>query len=140
MPSSNSSSPLSPDEAAVRAVPQRIMAAWAQNDADAFAEVFAEDGTMILPGDVFVKGREGIRSFMAAGYSGPYRGTRVYGEPISATFLGDSAGVLITQGGVLAPGETEVAPERAVRAMWVLSKQDGEWLIAAYQNTPIGVS
>ncbi|MET8051099.1 MULTISPECIES: SgcJ/EcaC family oxidoreductase [unclassified Streptosporangium] len=124
----------------MRAVPQRIMAAWAQNDADAFAEVFAEDGTMILPGDVFVKGREGIRSFMAAGYSGPYRGTRVYGEPISATFLGDSAGVLITQGGVLAPGETEVAPERAVRAMWVLSKQDGEWLIAAYQNTPIGVS
>jgi uncharacterized protein (TIGR02246 family) len=140
MPSSNPAPTLSPDETAVRAVPQRIMAAWAQNDPDAFAEVFAEDGTMILPGDVFVSGREGIRSFMAAGYAGPYKGTRVYGEPVAAKFLGDSAGVLITQGGVLAPGETEVAPERAVRAMWVLSKQDGEWLIAAYQNTPVGAS
>jgi uncharacterized protein (TIGR02246 family) len=126
------------DTTAVREVPQRIIAAWAENDGDAFADVFTEDATMILPGGIYVTGREGIRAFMSAAYSGPYKGTRVFGEPVSAKFLGTEAAVLVTKGGVLTGKETEVAPERAVRATWVLAKQDGQWLITAYQNTPIG--
>lgn len=138
MANSSNSSTISADQAAVREVPGRIMAAWAANDAEAFAAVFTEDATMILPGGVFVTGRDEIRSFMAAGYAGPYRGTRVFGEPVSVKFLGPDASVVITKGGVLAPGETEVAPERAVRAMWILRKQGDQWLITAYQNTPVG--
>lgn len=92
---------------------------------------------MILPGNVFIKGRAGIRDFMAAAYAGPYGGTRVYGEPIAAKFLGPDFGILITKGGILAPGDTEVAAERAVHAMWVLARQDGQWLLTAYQNSPI---
>ncbi|GAA4549722.1 SgcJ/EcaC family oxidoreductase [Amycolatopsis samaneae] len=121
--------------AAVTAVPQRIIDAWAGNDAEAFADVFAEDGTMALPG-VFVKGREGVKNFMAAGYAGPYKGTRVYGEPIDVKFLGADSAVVVTLGGVLGKGETEIAEERKVRALWVLAKNDGEWQLAAYQNTP----
>jgi uncharacterized protein (TIGR02246 family) len=139
MPTSNPAT-IASDEIAVREVPGRIVAAWAQGDAGAFAEVFTEDGTMILPGNVFVQGRDQIQAFMAAGYSGPYKGTRVYGEPVAAKFLGNEAAVLITKGGVLAPGETEVAPERAVRAMWILVKQDGQWVLTAYQITPIGAA
>ncbi|MGN9846982.1 SgcJ/EcaC family oxidoreductase [Nonomuraea sp. H19] len=126
------------DTTAVREVPRRIIAAWAKNDGDAFADVFTEDATMILPGGIYVTGREDIRAFMGAAYSGPYKGTRVFGEPVSAKFLGPEAAVLVTKGGVLTGQETEVAPERAVRATWVLAKQDGQWLITAYQNTPIG--
>lgn len=137
MCSDNSAATPAVDEGAARAVPQRIMDAWAQNDAEAFANVFTDDGTMILPGNIFVKGRAGIQQFMARGYAGPYKGTRVFGEPIATKFLGPDFGILITQGGVLAPGETAVAPEREVHAMWVLSKQDGQWLITAYQNSPI---
>jgi uncharacterized protein (TIGR02246 family) len=123
------------DLAAVAAVPQRIVDAWAEHDADAFGEVFTEHGTMALPG-IFVKGREGVKKFMAAGYSGPYKGTRVFGEPIDVQFLGADSAVVITLGGVLAPGETTVAPERQVRAVWVLAKENGTWQLAAYQNTP----
>jgi uncharacterized protein (TIGR02246 family) len=136
--SSNSSTVLADDAVAVRGVPQRISAAWADNDADAFAAVFTEDATLILPGDIYLTSREQIRSVMAAGFAGPYRGTRVFGEPLSARFLGAGTAVVVTKGGVLAPGETEVAAERTIRATWVLTKQGSAWLIAAYQNTPVG--
>jgi uncharacterized protein (TIGR02246 family) len=138
MSSTNGSSTVATEQAAVAAVPRRIIEAWAGNDADAFAAAFTEDGTMALPGGVFVKGRAGVKEFMAAGYAGPYKGTRVHGDPVDLRFLGEDAAVVVTVGGVLAPGETEVSRERAVRAIWVLAKQDGEWLIAAYQNTPLG--
>lgn len=119
---------------------RRITEAWASNDADAFADVFTTDGIMILPGGVFLTSREEIRSFMRAAYAGDYRGTGVFGEPIAVRSLGADAGVVITKGGVLAPGETEVSPDHTIRATWVLAEQDGEWQIASYQNSPISTA
>ncbi|MEU9835321.1 SgcJ/EcaC family oxidoreductase [Streptosporangium sp. NPDC048047] len=123
------------DITAVSEVPKRIIAAWAANDADAFAEVFTEDATMVLPG-VFVSGRDGIRGYMAGAYAGPLRGTRVAGEPISVRFTGADGAILVTRGGALVGDETQPAPERAVHATWVLAKQDGRWLLTAYHNAP----
>lgn len=121
--------------ATVAALPQRIVDAWEAHDPDAFAAVFTEDGSMILPG-VYCKGRSEIRTFMAEGFSGQYRGTRITGKPIDLRLLNDSSAVLLTQGGVLAPGETDVDDRRAIRASWVAVKQGGEWQLAAYQNSP----
>ena len=38
--------------------------------------------------------------------------------------------------GLDAPSETAVADQRAIRATWVIVRQDGEWRLAAYQNSP----
>lgn len=130
------SGPIDADVAAARDVPRRIVAAWADNDGDAFAAVFTQDASLILPGNVYLKSREEIRSYMTAGFAGPYKGTQVYGVPVNVRFLRPDVALMITEGGVLAPGETTVAPERAVRAAWLLAKQEGTWLITAYQNTP----
>jgi uncharacterized protein (TIGR02246 family) len=128
------------DIAAVSAFPGRITAAWADHDADAFAELFTEDGTLILPNDVYLSSRAEIRSFMGQAFAGPYRGTQVTGTPLALKTLGDDAALIITRGGVLAPGATELAADAAIRATWVLTRKDGEWLIAAYQNTPVGTA
>lgn len=125
------------DKAAVAAVPKRIVEAWANYNADMFAATFTDNGSLILPGDVYLRGSAAIGSYMAAAFAGPYKGTQVFGQPLDLRFLAADVAVLTTYGGVLVPGETEVAPERAVRAMWVVVKQDGEWKIAAYQNTPV---
>lgn len=125
------------DHAAIAALPARIVAAWAAHDADAFGAVFVEDGTMILPG-LFLKGRDTIVDYMRQAYAGPYRGTTVTGQPIDVRFLAADVALVLTDGGVLAPGETTVAPERAIRASWLMVKRDGAWHLAAYHNSPSG--
>jgi uncharacterized protein (TIGR02246 family) len=122
--------------AELAAVPGRLVSAWAAQDAEAFSQLFIQDGTMILPG-VYKKGREDIRKHMEAGYSGPYKGTSVTGTPLEIKPLGSDAFALITVGGVLAPGEQEVSTKEAIRASWILVKDDdGTWRLAVYQNCP----
>jgi uncharacterized protein (TIGR02246 family) len=123
------------DMAQLAAVPQRIVAAWAKNDAEEFASIFLEDGILVLPG-VLLHNRAEIRDYMDAGFAGPYKGTNVTGQVVEARTLGPGSAVVVTEGGVLAPGESSVAPERAIRAFWVLVQRDGGWALASYMNTP----
>jgi uncharacterized protein (TIGR02246 family) len=123
------------DQAAIAAVPARMVAAWAAHDAEAFADLFVDDGTMILPG-MYKKGRDDIRAFMADGFVGQYKGTRVTGAPIEIKPLGSGAVALITQGGVIEAGESELSAASAIRASWILVKRDDRWLLAVYQNCP----
>ncbi|MFL6140076.1 MAG: SgcJ/EcaC family oxidoreductase [Frankiaceae bacterium] len=124
-----------PDKAALVGLTHRIAGAWRSYDADAFAGAFTESGTMILPG-VMCTGRDEIRAFMAKGFEGPYKGSLVTGKPFAVRYLDDGVALLLTRGGVIAPGETEVRDDEAVRASWLAVKQDGEWRLAAYQNSP----
>ncbi|MEU4805551.1 SgcJ/EcaC family oxidoreductase [Actinosynnema sp. NPDC023587] len=128
--------PTDADQAAIAALPQRMIAGWAAHDAAAVADLFTDDGVMILPG-LYRRGREEIREFLATAYEGPYRGTTVTGTPLDLRLFGADLGILVTQGGVVAPGDTEVTPERAIRASWVAVRQDGEWRLATYQNSPV---
>jgi uncharacterized protein (TIGR02246 family) len=136
MPSTTTAPSLAADQAALAQVAQRMIAAWADNDGDAFAAIFAEDGSLVLPGDVFLKSRDEIRTFMTAAFTGPYKGTRVTGKPLTVRALSADVAVLITEGGVLMPGETEVSAAQAIRATWVLTRHSPNWLVSAYHNSP----
>jgi uncharacterized protein (TIGR02246 family) len=125
----------STEQAEIAAVPARMVAAWAAHDADAFADLFTTDGTLILPG-VYKKGHQEIREFMAAGFAGPYKGSRVTGSPIDMKPLANDAVALLTAGGVIGVGETELSDKAAIRASWILVKRDGTWRLAVYQNCP----
>ncbi|HEV2888135.1 MAG TPA: SgcJ/EcaC family oxidoreductase [Jatrophihabitans sp.] len=127
--------PSAADQAAIAAVPARMVAAWAAHDADAFAELFTEDGTMMLPG-LYKKGRDEIRAYMKAEFAGSYKGSTVTGSPIEIKPLHARAVALITQGGVMPAGETKVSDAAAIRASWILVKRNRKWLLAVYQNCP----
>lgn len=120
-------------ERAVLSVLSDLYAAWADNDAKAFAETFAADATSILPGS-YRKGKEAIHDNMAAAYDGPFKGSRVVDEVQQVRFLGADAAVVTSRSAVLMAGETEAPDDRWVMATWVLSRQEGRWLISAYHN------
>jgi ketosteroid isomerase-like protein len=39
---------------------------------------------------------------------------------------------VISEGGIVFPGQNAVPSEGTVRATWVLAKRDGRWHVAAY--------
>lgn len=123
------------DEAAVRAVVDRINAAWDAHDGNAFADVYTEDATMVLSGDRFLRGRETIRADLVHEFQGRHLGTRLISDVVDLRFISEETAVVITEGGVLVPGETTPAAEREIRATWTCAKQNGKWYLAAYQNT-----
>jgi uncharacterized protein (TIGR02246 family) len=119
----------------VMTVIHAVYDAWAAGDAEAFAELYTDDATVVQPG-THKKDKGEIRTMMAAGFAGPLKGSRVLDEPQSVRFLGAGAAVVVSEGGVIMAGHDDVPAERMVRATWALTKQDGQWLVAAYQNSP----
>ncbi|MEO3977641.1 SgcJ/EcaC family oxidoreductase [Streptomyces sp. CAU 1734] len=125
------------DEKAVLAVAQKVQAAWAANDADAFADCFAENGSLLMQ-DEQLTSREEIRAYMARGFAGPLKGARVSGGPLYLKFLGDRAAVTVTEGGIIRPGESAIAPDRRIRATWVIAlEDDGQPRLLSHQSSPI---
>lgn len=125
----------SSDQAAIGALTQRMVTGWAYGEADTIANLFVEDGTMILAG-VYCGSRDEVRDYFAKAFEGRYKGTQVTGKPISIRPLGPDVAILLSHGGVLEPGETEVSENGAIRASWLCVRRDGEWKLAAYQNSP----
>jgi uncharacterized protein (TIGR02246 family) len=124
------------EKGAAYTAPLRVRAAWEANDPDAFAEMFIENGSMLV-GDLQLNNREEIRSYMADAFGGGYGGSRLTEEPIEIRMLTDTVALAITEGGVLRAGQETLAPTELVRGTWVIVKRDGDWRIASRQDCPI---
>jgi uncharacterized protein (TIGR02246 family) len=125
------------NEKAALTVAMRIQAAWAANDADAFADTFVENGSLLMR-DNQLKSREEIRSYMADGFAGPLKGARVKGWPIALKFLTDDVAMVVTEGGILMPGDTDIAAENFIRATWLIVRQpDGRLSLVSHQSSPV---
>jgi len=112
-----------------------ITEAWAAHDPDAFADAYTTDASLILSGDRYLRGREAIRSVITQQFKSAHQGTTLLQNIVDFRTLTPDSVVVVTEGGVLVPGELQPAPARALRATWVIAKENGTWLIAAYQNT-----
>jgi uncharacterized protein (TIGR02246 family) len=134
MLTSTATSTVSTDESAVLDVIHSVYAAWANNDADAFARLYTEDATVLQPGGVYKKSQDDVRTSMALAFAGPLKGSTVIDEPMSVRLLSGDAAIVISEGGVVMAGEAAPPDDRVVRATWVLTRQSGTWLVAAYHN------
>jgi len=124
------------DAAAIHAVLVGSYDAWAANDADGMVAHYTPDATAIMPGS-FRGSREAIRDSMASAFSGPLKNTSTYNKQLSLRFLGNDAAIVISESGILFGDQTDVTDAAKVNATWVLEKRGGQWLIAAYHNSPV---
>jgi len=123
-------------EKVVLTIPMRIQAAWKANDADAFADVFTSNGSLLMSEQL--TSRLEIRSYMRAGFTGVFKGAHVKGWPVSVRFLCDDVALVVTEGGIIMAGETQTAPERRIRAVWVIVQAEGAWRLMSHQSSPVG--
>jgi uncharacterized protein (TIGR02246 family) len=126
------------DEAAIRAVLEDSYRAWAAGDADGMVAAYTDDASAIMPG-ALRDGREVIRDSMAVAFAGPLEGTSTFNRQLSVRFVGADAAIVLSESGILFPGQSEVPLEGRVNCTWVLQRQDGAWRIAAYHNSPVQV-
>jgi len=124
------------DEAAIQAVLADSYKAWEAGDADGMVASYTADATAILPGSLRGS-RDVIRDNMALAFEGPLKGSSTYNKQLSLRFVGREAAIVVSESGILLAGETEVPEARKVNATWVFEKREGQWLIAAYHNSPV---
>jgi uncharacterized protein (TIGR02246 family) len=126
-----------PDQAAIEGLLERQLDAWSAGNGAAFAATYTPDADLTTFDGTHVAGRGPIASFMQVQFDGFLKGTRVSAQPLRTRFIGDSVAVMVTQGGVMFPGETAVPPERFSIQTFVATKSDAGWLFEAFQNTRI---
>ncbi len=123
------------DTTPVLDVLHRMYAAWAAADADTFAAQYTADATVVLPG-TFHQGRTAVRDFMANAFRGRLEGTHGLDEPQDIRLVGKDTAIVVSRTAVLMAGEQEAPADRERIGTWVLTRQDGRWLVAAFANSP----
>ena len=124
------------DEAAIQAVLVDSYQAWAAGDADGMVANYTADATAIMTGSLR-DSREVIRQSMARSFEGLLKGSSTYNKQLSLRFVGRDAAIVVSESGILFAGQTEVPDTGKVNATWVFEKRDGQWLVAAYHNSPV---
>jgi uncharacterized protein (TIGR02246 family) len=124
------------DEAAIQAVLADSYKAWEAGDADGMVASYTADATAIMPGSLRGS-RAVIRDSLALAFAGPLKGSSTWNKRLSLRFAGRDAAIVVSESGILLAGDTEVPDAGKVNATWVLEKRDGQWLIAAYHNSPV---
>jgi len=137
MSSQQSRLPLSitSEEAPIATLYDELLSSWNKRDAEAFAALFDKEAIVIgfdgssMNGCVEIEAvtRQIFTDHVTAAYVGKIRGIR---------FLAPEVAVLHAVVGMVPPGKSDINP--AVNAMQTLvaTKQDGQWRIALFQNTP----
>jgi uncharacterized protein (TIGR02246 family) len=127
------------DEAAVRDLYQELMDAWNRGSGEAFAAVFAEDGDLVAFDGTHFEGREEIAPFHQELFDKWLKGTRLVGRVKDVRFLGPDVAVMHAVGSTVMRGKSEPSPERDSIQTLVAVRRDGEWRLAAFQNTRLRV-
>ena len=124
------------ETAAVREVETRQQDAWNRHDAKAYASLFMEDGDCVNVVGWWWKGRAEIEKKLTAAYAFVFRDSALTITDVDVRFPAAEtavAHVRWTMVGARTPNGIP-KPEQGIQTQ-VLQKQNGKWLIAAFQNT-----
>ena len=124
------------DETAIRALEARQPEAWNKHDAKAYASLFTENGDCVNIVGWWWKGRAEIEKKLTDAYVYVFKESALTVTSVEIRFLTSDAAVAHvrwTLTGARTPAGLPV-PQQGLQTH-VLQKQNGQWLIAAFQNT-----
>jgi len=124
------------DETAIRALEARQPEAWNKHDAKAYASLFTENGDCVNIVGWWWKGRGEIEKKLTDAYVYVFKESALTVTSVEIRFLTPDtavAHVRWTLTGARTPAGLPV-PQQGLQTH-VLQKQNGQWLIAAFQNT-----
>jgi uncharacterized protein (TIGR02246 family) len=124
------------DENAIRALEARQPEAWNKHDAKAYASLFTENGDCVNVVGWWWKGRAEIEKKLTDAYVYVFKESALTITNVDIRFLTAEvavAHVQWTMTGARTPAGIPV-PQQGLQTH-VLQKQNGQWLIAAFQNT-----
>ena len=124
------------DENAIRALEARQPEAWNKHDAKAYATLFTEKGDCVNVVGWWWKGRAEIEKKLTDAYVYVFKESALTITNVDIRFLTPDvavAHVQWTMTGARTPSGIPT-PQQGLQTH-VLQKQDGQWLIAAFQNT-----
>jgi uncharacterized protein (TIGR02246 family) len=125
------------DEVDVRTLYSQLIDGWNKGSAEAFAAPFAENGDLVAFDGTHFKGRDKIILFHQPLFDKWLRGTRLVGGVESVRFLSPDVALMHARGGTVMRGKSRPAPERDSIQTLVAVKRNGEWRLAAFQNTRV---
>ncbi|MCO1581025.1 SgcJ/EcaC family oxidoreductase [Crossiella sp. SN42] len=119
---------------------QRLVEAWNNGDATAYAAQFTEDVDYVTFHGLHIRGRAELAAGHAKLFAGPLKGVKLGGGsagavPPSVKFLAPDVAVVVNSGGSSLPGQDAPAPERDSVTTAVVVRTEDRWLISAFQVT-----
>jgi uncharacterized protein (TIGR02246 family) len=125
------------DEVLVREIPRQIAQGWSEGNGRAIAAVYAADGVLVAGHGVVVRGPSDIASYHDEQFVSELKGSRLTVKITSVRFLKPDVALLQTEGGILWPGQTQLAFGNRGIQSFVVVKRDGVWRVKLFQNTRI---
>jgi uncharacterized protein (TIGR02246 family) len=123
------------DDVTIRSLYFQMIDGWNKGKGDDFAAPFTEDGDLVGFDGTHLKGRQEIASFHQQLFDTFLKGSRLVGKVRSVRFLTAGVALIHAISGTMMAGQSDIDPERNSIQTLVAIKSNGQWHLAAFQNT-----
>lgn len=130
----------SADDAAIRDLLNRYIAAWNAGDGKAFGATYAPAATHVTFNGALLTGQPAITGTHSQLFDTFLRGSRIELHVDGLRFLTDDVAVLHTSGGILEAGDSALSDDRRSMNTMVVTRHAGGWLVETVQVTRIDQS
>lgn len=123
------------DEKDIRSLYQKLLESWNNNLSSDFANLFLENGNIIGFDGSPMNGKQQIKNELNKIFSN-HKVASYIGIIREIRSLAPGIFILRAVAGMVPPGKTEIMPERNALQSLIVRKEQDEFCIALYQNTP----
>jgi len=123
------------DEKEVGLLYQELLKRWNNRRASEMTDLFAEDGNLVGFDGSQINGRSEARTVLSQIFA-DHQTAAYLGIVKEVRLLSPDVAILRAVAGMVPPGESDINPEVNAVQTLVAVKQQNNWIIALFQNTP----